>query len=96
MNDILIRWQELHKRSVCGEKLSDTDRTFYEAELARMHAEENYEGNILQLKRLRESAFTAEKENIEVKARLERNRKEIAALESKLSERDKVLLGIGG
>lgn len=87
MNATLERWKQLHKRKVCGETLTEAERTFYEAEMARMDAEENYDGRLLELKRLRDDLLATEQENTELRSRIERNRQKIAAMEAALPRR---------
>jgi len=88
-------WQSLHHRTACGEMLSAEEQDFYQTELARMDAEEDYPKRTERLKVLRDKIQRSEQEQIRLRRQSHALKQQIAGLEALLDERNRQPLTAG-
>jgi cell division protein FtsB len=88
------QWQSLHRRVVQGERLSAAEQAAYDAGCRELDAEEHLDGNLAQLRELRTAIAEAETEQQSLRDRETELDARIAALEARLDERTRQLLGI--
>jgi chromosome segregation ATPase len=87
-------WQSLHQRVSLGECLSAAEQAEYEAGCRELDAEESLDGNLARLRELRAAIAKAEAEQQGLRERESELDARIAALEARLDERTRQLLGI--
>lgn len=90
------KWQVLHRRMAAGETLNAAEQAVYEAGCQELDATENLDGDLTRLQQLRGSIMDAEAEQQQLRTQEHALDKRIAALEARLDERTRLLLGIGG
>src|SRR5437867_1014961 len=89
------QWQELHRRIVQGEILNTLEQEAYDAGCRDLDAAESLDGNLEQLRKLREQIVAAEAEQQQLRDQEADLDARIAALEARLDTRTRELLGIG-
>ncbi len=87
-------WQALHRRVVTGEVLNATEQAAYEAGCRELDTEERLDGNLSQLRQVRARIAEAETDQQRLRERETELDARIAALEARLDERTRELLGI--
>ncbi len=87
-------WQSLHRRVPVGETLNAADQAAYEAGCHQMDAEEILDGDLKRLRELRAKILQAEAEQ-QLRQQEADLDPRIAALEARLDQRTRQLLGIG-
>ena len=87
-------WQVLHRRLALGEVLSAAEQTAYEAGSRELDAEELLDGNLARLRELRSGIAAAQEEQRSLRDRETELDARIAALEARLDEHTRQLLGI--
>jgi hypothetical protein len=88
------QWQSLHRRVALGEHLSAAEQAKYDAGCRELDAEEHLDGNLARLRELRTAIADAETEQQSLRDREAELDARIAALEARLDERTRQLLGI--
>lgn len=89
-------WQRLHRRTASGEILNAAEQAVYEAGCQELDATENLDGDLVRLQQLRANIMDAEAEQQQLQTQEHALDKRIAALEARLDERTRQLLGIRG
>ena len=87
-------WQGLHRRVVSGQPLSEADQQVYEAGCQELDGEERLDGNLERLRALRAQIIQAKVEQQRLQAQEQEIDARIAAIESRLDQRTRELLGI--
>jgi predicted RNase H-like nuclease (RuvC/YqgF family) len=90
----LKHWQTLHVRHCRGEKLTDAERSVYDAGLHELHSTEKINFDFAGLRKLRDTLKTMEAERRALQAQYDEVQKEIEILEKALSERARKELGV--
>jgi cell division protein FtsB len=88
------QWQFLHQRASLGECLNAAEQAEYEAGCRELDAEEILDGSLARLRELRAAIAKAETEQQGLRERESELDARIAALEARLDERTRQLLGI--
>ena len=88
-------WWQLHVRAARGEHLAPEEQTSYEEGLRHLEAAETLDGGIDELRRVRAAVLAAEADRDRLQQRRTQLEREIALLESALSERTRHLLEAG-
>ena len=88
-------WQILHRRVVAREVLSAAEQAAYDAGCRELDAEERIEGDLEPLRQLRAQIAAAAVEQQQLRRREAELDARIAALEARLDDRTRQLLGIG-
>lgn len=91
----LKAWQALHLRFAKGETLTPEEQAVYEAGAQELDAEENLDGDIEELRRMKQVIASLEAEHTQLAAQKARLDAEIMVLEAKLDPRTRELLGVG-
>ena len=87
-------WQALHRRVAAGEALTPDEQRNYEAGCRELDRNESLDGNLAQLRDLRARITEAEAEQRHLREREAELDARIAALEGRLDDRTRKLLGI--
>jgi uncharacterized protein involved in exopolysaccharide biosynthesis len=88
-------WQILHRRVVTGEVLSVVEQAAYDAGCRELDAEEKIEGDLEPLRELRAQIAASATQQQQLRRREAELDARIAALEARLDDRTRQLLGIG-
>ncbi len=89
-------WAQLHFRAASGETLSEPEAAFYRAGLEQRENEEILFFDMAGLKKVRENILKLEMERTQLEKERLILQAKIAHLETKLSNSEKELLGVGG
>ena len=90
----LRQWQELHKRHVLGEPMTEEERATYQAGCDELDSTEKIDGDIPRLLALRTKLQEAREISRKLREREEAADAEIAELEAQLDPRSRQMLGI--
>lgn len=88
-------WQVLHRRIAAGETLNEAEQKTYEADCHELDATERMDGSLEMLREMRAQIALAEAEQQHLRTQEAILDARITALEERLDERTRRLLGIG-
>ena len=89
-------WQALHRRVAAGEALTPAERVVYDAGCAELDRQERLDDGIARLRELRARISEAEAEQQRLREREAELDARVAALEARLDQQTRQLLGITG
>jgi cell division protein FtsB len=90
------KWQSLHRRVALGESLTSEERAAYDSGCQVLDSGEHLDGDLERIRQLKASIAEDEEYRRQLRQRETELEERIAALEARLDEKTRHLLGITG